>query len=91
MAETARHIVFTGRVQGVGFRFVVFRAANRYQLAGWVRNCDDGSVEMVVQGLADGIDDCVLDIQQSFAGYIRETKIEPVPPDPKHKDFKITF
>jgi acylphosphatase len=91
MAETARHVIFTGRVQGVGFRFVVFRAANRYQLTGWVRNCDDGSVEMVVQGLADKIDDCVLDIQQSFAGYVRETKIEPVSLDPKHKNFKITF
>jgi acylphosphatase len=91
MTEAAKYIIFTGRVQGVGFRFVAFSAANRYRLTGWVRNCDDGNVEMVVQGSADGIDDCVRDIQQSFAGYIRETRIEPVSPDPKHKDFKITF
>jgi acylphosphatase len=91
MAETAKHIIFTGRVQGVGFRFVVFQAANRYQLTGWVRNCADGSVEMIAQGRADGIDDCVRDIQESFAGYVKETKIEQVPPDLKYKDFKITF
>ncbi len=91
MAETARHIVFTGRVQGVGFRFVAFRAANRCQLTGWVRNCDDGSVEMIAQGPADGIDDCIRDIQQSFVGYIRETKIEQVRRTRDHKDFKITF
>ena len=91
MAETARHIIFTGRVQGVGFRFVAFRAANRCQLTGWVRNCDDGSVEMIAQGPADGVADCIRDIQQSFAGCIRETKIEQVPPDPNRKDFKLTF
>jgi len=91
MAETARHIIFTGRVQGVGFRFVAFRAASRCQLTGWVRNCDDGSVEMIAQGPADGVADCIRDIQQSFAGYIRETKIEQVSPDPNRKDFKITF
>ena len=91
MAETARHIIFTGRVQGVGFRFAAFHAANRYQLTGWVRNCTDGSVEMIAQGRPDKIDDCIRDIQESFAGYVRETKIEEVPPDPKRKDFKITF
>lgn len=91
MAETARHIIFTGRVQGVGFRFAAFHAANRYQLTGWVRNCTDSSVEMIAQGRPDKIDDCIRDIQESFAGYVRETKIEEVPPDPKRKDFKITF
>jgi len=91
MAETAKHIIFTGRVQGVGFRFAAFHAANRYQLTGWARNCTDGSVEMIAQGRPDKIDDCIRDIQKSFAGYVREAKIEEVPPDPKRKDFKITF
>ncbi len=91
MAEAARHIIFTGRVQGVGFRFTVFHAANRYRLTGWVRNCADGGVEMIAQGRPGEIDDCIRDIQESFADYVIETKIEEVPPDPKHKDFKITF
>jgi acylphosphatase len=91
MAETAKHIVFTGSVQGVGFRFTAFRVANRYQLTGWIRNCTGGGVEMVAQGRPDKIDDCIRDIQESFSGSIRETKIEEVPPDPKYKDFKITF
>ena len=91
MGERAKHIVFTGRVQGVGFRFTAFHIANRCQLSGWVRNCTNGDVEMVVQGRPDNIDDCIGDIQKSFAEYIRETKIEEVPPDPKYEDFKITF
>lgn len=87
----ARHIIFTGRVQGVGFRFTAHRVASRHQLAGFVRNLPAGTVEMLAQGQLEDIDDCVRDIEEEFTGYIRETKIEDVPPDPRHTDFKITF
>lgn len=43
-------IVVSGRVQGVGFRYFTHRAALRNGLTGWVRNSDDGSVIMEVQG-----------------------------------------
>ena len=39
-----------GRVQGVGFRFATYRQAEELGLAGWVRNCVDGSVEGLFQG-----------------------------------------
>lgn len=91
MNQTAKHIVFAGRVQGVGFRFTAFNIANRHQLTGFVRNLPDRTVEMLVQGPADAIDGCVQDIEESFSNYIRETKINEVPYEPKYKDFKITF
>lgn len=91
MSHTAKHIVFTGRVQGVGFRFTANRIARRYRLSGWVRNLPDGTVEMAVQGPADAIAGCVRDIQDSFTGYIRKTTIEEVQPDVECDDFKITF
>ena len=91
MCQTAKHIVFVGRVQGVGFRFTAFHIANRYKLTGFVRNCPDGTVEMLAQGPADDITACIRDIEESFPGYIRETKIEEIPLDPQHMDFKITF
>ena len=87
----ARHIIFIGRVQGVGFRFTALRIANRYNLTGWVRNTFDGSVEMIVQCDSESIQDCIRNIQDSFAGYIRETKIEDTAIDPELKEFKITF
>jgi len=87
----AKHIIFTGRVQGVGFRFTARRAANRRQLTGFVRNVPDGTVEMLAQGRSEDIDDCIQDIKEYFTGYIRETKIEEIPPDPRYIDFKITF
>lgn len=89
--STAKHIIFAGRVQGVGFRFIAHSIANRYRLAGFVRNQPDGTVEMVVQGAAEDIDDCIADMKENFSGYIRETKIEEVPCDVQYKEFKITF
>lgn len=91
MGQTARHIIFRGQVQGVGFRFTALRVANRYQLAGMVRNLLDNTVEMIVQGHPQDIADCIRNIEQSFEGYIRETRIEEIPLNPEYRDFKITF
>ena len=91
MTKVAKHIIFVGRVQGVGFRFTVHRIAIRHKLAGLVRNLPDGTVEMLAQGSAENIDDCINDIKESFVGYIKETTINNTPAEPKYKDFKITF
>lgn len=87
----AKRIIFVGRVQGVGFRFTAFHAANRHKLTGFVRNLMDGTVEMLAQGPADDINDCIRDIEASFVGYIAETKIEEAPHNPQYEEFKITF
>lgn len=44
------HVVVRGRVQGVGFRWFVGETARRLNLAGWVRNRNDGSVEVAADG-----------------------------------------
>ena len=88
---TARHVIFIGRVQGVGFRFTAHRIAHRHQLTGFVRNLPDGTVEMFAQGSARDIDDCIQDIKEYFGDYLRETRIQEIPTDPKYKDFRITF
>jgi acylphosphatase len=51
------HYQVTGRVQGVGFRWFVRVAARRLQLAGWVLNLRDGSVEIAADGRADKLDE----------------------------------
>jgi acylphosphatase len=91
MSQIAKHIIFTGQVQGVGFRFTAFNMANRHQLTGFVRNLPDGTVEMLIQGSSQAIDDCIRDIKGYFSGYIREIKIKEIPSNPQYKDFKITF
>ena len=91
MEQMAKHILFSGQVQGVGFRYTASRIAGRYNLTGFVRNLPDGDVEMLVQGSEHDIDNCIADVQDYFAGYIQDTKIEPVPYNSRHTDFRITF
>ena len=88
---TAKHIIFSGSVQGVGFRFTALRMANRCKLTGFVRNLPDGSVEIVAQGPACDIDNCIGDIRQHFSSYISETQILDIPINPKYKDFQISY
>lgn len=91
MADIAKHVFFSGRVQGVGFRFTARRIAGRYELAGFVRNLPDGTVEMFVQGGADDVARCLGDIGESFAGYVRGAKIEDASPDARYDGFSIAF
>jgi acylphosphatase len=44
------HYVVSGRVQGVGFRWFVEREAAQIGVTGWVRNCDNGDVEVMATG-----------------------------------------
>jgi acylphosphatase len=91
MADTAKNVIFKGRVQGVGFRWTVHRIAARYNVTGFVRNLPDGTVEMLAQGDVKDIQGCLDEIADSFSGYIRNTQINNVAPDNKYTDFRITF
>lgn len=64
-----RRLQFYGWVQGVGFRYRAYYAANRFGVTGWVCNCSDGSVRMEVQGKEADIDAMILAIEQG--SYVR--------------------
>lgn len=66
MALKAKHIMVHGRVQGVGYRYFVQNAGSRLGLAGNVRNCEDDTVEIVVEG--DG---------RSLTAFMREVEKGP--------------
>ena len=59
-----KHIRFWGRVQGVGFRYRAYHAANAVGATGWVRNEYDGSVTMEIQGTEEQIDQVILLIEK---------------------------
>ena len=52
----ARKFLFSGTVQGVGFRFFTQRVAARYQIRGYVRNLNDGRVEALAQGVEKSVE-----------------------------------
>jgi len=49
----AKRYLVSGRVQGVGYRYFVWREATELGLAGWIRNNPDGTVELVVEASAE--------------------------------------
>lgn len=57
-----------GKVQGVGFRWFVTRAARSHQLGGWVRNLPDGSVQLEAEGPMPRLDEFLLSLRQGPAG-----------------------
>jgi len=90
MATEARHITVQGRVQGVGFRYFVLDAARRSGLVGSVRNCDDGSVEIVVEGSAGRVRAFVNEVGRGPA-LARVDKITAceIPPSGTYTTFNI--
>ncbi len=53
---TIKKLVFSGRVQGVGFRFTTNEIAATYGVVGWVKNLSDGRVELVAGGTLAEVD-----------------------------------
>jgi acylphosphatase len=86
----ARQVWFSGYVQGVGFRFTAQRIASRYKLTGYVRNLDDGRVEMFAQGTSDDIDRCLADLGDTFGAYIREVQATDAQLSSGYTSFVIT-
>ena len=69
--HVGRHVVlFSGRVQGVGFRQTTVALSKPYKLHGTVCNLPDGAVELILEGPTEDIEKLLQDIKSRFAGYI---------------------
>lgn len=74
-----KHIIFSGRVQGVGFRYHSYYRARQLGLTGWVRNLYDGNVEMEVQGKETEIDELIAHLNRQRFIQIEEMKVKTIP------------
>lgn len=64
------YVIFSGRVQGVGFRYHVKHLAGEFGLTGWVRNLNNGNVDMEVQGQSTIIQAFIKSVREGN-GFIR--------------------
>ncbi len=55
----AKHLIIAGQVQNVGYRDWLRETARKIGLAGWVRNKRDGTVEALIAGEADAVEEVV--------------------------------
>ncbi len=63
---------FSGRVQGVGFRFTALQIAREFEVTGYVQNLPDGRVRLEAEGAPDEIRAFVAAIEERMEGYIRQ-------------------
>ena len=69
-------ILYTGRVQGVGFRYSAKTAATGFEIAGTVRNLPDGRVELLAEGLREELEAFRQAIRGAgLAGFIRDENV----------------
>jgi acylphosphatase len=59
MLQVALHVRVTGLVQGVFFRAWARDEAQALGVSGWIRNCSDGSVEALLEGEAEAIEELI--------------------------------
>jgi acylphosphatase len=57
--KVTKHLIVSGRVQGVGFREYLRREAERLNVKGWVRNRHDGTVEAMLHGWPENVAEIV--------------------------------
>ena len=89
-ALTARQFLVRGRVQGVGFRWFVEREARILQIAGWVRNNPDSTVEVFAQGTSDQLSGLHQRLREGpRASRVDEVEIAEVEPAPGLASFQI--
>lgn len=89
MDKVRHRIIFSGRVQGVGFRYRSKYAAEGYGVTGWVRNEPDGTVLMEAQGSCHQINDMLKLIHQSAYIMIENLDRQEIPIDPEERGFHI--
>ncbi|MFH0957679.1 MAG: acylphosphatase [Pseudomonadota bacterium] len=87
-----RRVVVRGRVQGVAFRAYARSAARKARVTGWVRNLPDGSVESVVEGSPEMVDDMLVWFRKgSPHSVVNDVRTYEEKPSGEFQDFEITF
>lgn len=86
------HVVISGLVQGVGYRWFVTRKAQEYNLTGYVRNLYNGDVEVEVEGHKPMILDFVRDLKVGpRSGQVTDMKIDWGEYESRYPSFDVKF
>ncbi|WP_018661425.1 acylphosphatase [Heyndrickxia acidiproducens] len=87
------HIIVTGRVQGVGFRYYTLNLARQHDISGWVKNKDDGSVEVMAEGKKKHLDEFIEGLKKGPSRFakVEGIEIEYLPVQEDFKEFNVRY
>jgi acylphosphatase len=90
MNQAGVRMIVSGVVQGVGFRYYVFREATRLGINGWTRNRPDGSVEIQAEGDRGLLEELFRQIQIGPShAHVAKVEFEPYEPSGEFDSFEI--
>lgn len=91
MKRGRMHIYYSGRVQGVGFRYTARNVATGYEITGIVRNLPDGRVELLAEGIREELEAFQQGIRESGLGpLIAQEDLFWEEPNGEFRGFQIT-
>lgn len=89
---TEIHCMVHGNVQLVGYRDFVQKIAHTRNLTGWVKNREDGTVEILAQGMPDDLKACIEDLHQgSVLAEVESVAVDWRTPKEHFEDFIVIF
>ena len=86
------HVFYSGRVQGIGFRYTAQNIAENLGVYGWVKNLEDGRVEIVAEGEEKNLKEFLDKILKGPLGrYIKDMELSWETPTSEFNDFDVRF
>ena len=89
--QERRDVYFSGRVQGVGFRYTVRAIAARFAVTGFVKNLPDGRVQLVAEGPVEQLRGILDAVGAEMGHYITGTQQDTSPATGRFTNFDIRF
>ncbi len=91
MSNKRVEAIYSGTVQGVGFRFTARNLALKLNISGWVKNLGDGSVGVVAEGPEPVLKEFLSQLVGNFSGYVRNIDVNWQEATGEFTDFTIRF
>jgi acylphosphatase len=92
MGDSSRiRVIYSGNVQGVGFRATARSLAKTLPVKGYVKNLQDGCVELVAEGEPPDLDALIERIRSRMSEHIRNVAVEREASKGDFKDFSVRF
>jgi acylphosphatase len=84
-------VLYSGRVQGVGFRYATLTESRDHDVTGYVRNLEDGRVEVVVEGEREQVDAFLAGLSGRMGDYIDDVQQSENPTPGHFQNFEIRY